>query len=71
MSKELWQNIVSQIKKKREQQGMTMKQLGAKVGAKHSYISRIEAGKTSCSLKKLAEIADALNCELDVVVRGC
>jgi len=66
---ELWKQIGSQIKAKREQRGMTQGQLGAKVGARKAFISNIENCNQKCSLAKLDEIADALNCKLDVVVR--
>jgi transcriptional regulator with XRE-family HTH domain len=65
----IWQKIGSQIKSKRQQRGLTQGQLGAKVGARKAFISNIENCNQKCSLEKLNEIADALNCELDVVVR--
>lgn len=65
----IWQKIGSQIKQKREQRGMTQGQLGAKVGARKAFISNIENCNQKCSLAKLDEIADALGCDLDVVVR--
>jgi len=65
----IWQKIGSQIKAKREQRGMTQGQLGAKVGARKAFISNIENCNQKYSLAKLDEIADALDCDLDVVVR--
>lgn len=62
----LWENIGSQIKAKRQKANLTQGQLGAKVSAKKAFISNIENCNQKCSLAKLQEIADALNCDLNV-----
>jgi transcriptional regulator with XRE-family HTH domain len=65
----IWEKIGKQIREKRNQRGMTQGQLGAKVGARKAFISNIENCNQKCSLAKLNEIADALDCDLDMVVR--
>lgn len=52
------------IKTKRQQQGMTQKELSKKTKIDQASISRIENRKQGVSISQLIKIAEALNVEL-------
>ena len=54
----------------RKSKGMTMKELGEKVGVAEVTISFYENGKREPSLEVLCKIADVLDVSLDLLVRG-
>lgn len=54
-------NLASRIEKFRKANGMTMVELAAQIDVKPQYISQIESGKRSPSLKILQKIAGALH----------
>ena len=59
------------VKAKRKKRKMTQQQLADASGIARSYISSIESGAFDGIQNKTAEkIADALNCEIDVLLRG-
>ena len=49
------------IKKLREQQGLTLRELASKLDVTASFISQVEQGKAAPSLAKLKMMADALS----------
>ncbi|MBR3379288.1 MAG: helix-turn-helix transcriptional regulator [Bacillus sp. (in: Bacteria)] len=53
------------IREFRKRTGLTMKQLGAKVGASESSISQYETGRVEPDVETLMKIADALNVTVD------
>lgn len=54
--------IYSNIKKRREEIGMSVRELAEKVGYKdHSSVVRMEKGLTDISIDRLYKIAKALN----------
>ena len=57
--------IGSRIKELRELKGISQKRLAELTGLNVPNISRIENGKYSTGLDILANIADALECEID------
>jgi DNA-binding XRE family transcriptional regulator len=57
----------SPIRVWREYRGMTLEQLGTAVGKRKGYLSEIESGKKTGTLKTLRAIAGALRVDLDDV----
>lgn len=47
--------------------GMTQGELAERCGLAQSHIARIEAGRYSVGLDTLQQIAEALECEIDLV----
>ncbi len=63
-SNENWLKFVSgQLRKAREDSGMTQGELAAKTGLQQSHISRLEKGEHSPTQKTLKKIAEALGVE--------
>ena len=56
------QRVGAIIRERREQIGMTQKQLGAKIGVSFRQISKYESGEHSVPAGNFAYIADALGC---------
>lgn len=52
------------LKKYRKERGYTQIKLSILAGISQDYMSEIERGKASPSLKKIAMLADALNIEV-------
>jgi len=61
--------IIETIKKTREEQHMTQKDLAEKTGLKQSNISRLESGEYNPSIAFLKRIAKALNKELYITLK--
>jgi transcriptional regulator with XRE-family HTH domain len=57
---EVARTVGSQIRKARQQAGLTQAQLGAKAGLTQSYIFEMEAGGANITLKTLAKMASVL-----------
>jgi len=62
--------MLEKMRELRKQTGMSMKQLGEKVGLAEVTISTYETGRSEPSLSVLCAIADELDCSLDMLVRG-
>ena len=58
------QSLGERIRALRSEQGLTLVQLGQRVGLSASYLSQIERGVTMPSLTRLTTIANALNVEV-------
>lgn len=58
-------SIGENLRRLRETQGMTQKELAKQVGVSVSMICQIERGTKSMSLPLGREITDILNCSLD------
>jgi transcriptional regulator with XRE-family HTH domain len=58
------QNLGKRIKALRNERGLTLVQLGQRVGLSASYLSQIERGVTMPSLTRLTAIAGALDVEV-------
>ena len=63
-------NHMKMLRKVRKSKGMTMKELGKRVGVSESAISQYETGKRETSFKTLLKICDALKCSVDYLLRG-
>ena len=55
-------NVGPRLKARREQMGLTQRELAGKIGVSESYICQIEKGKM-VSLRKLEQVAKVLKCE--------
>lgn len=62
------QEIASQLRQVRKEQGMTQERLAEKVGTRKSNISRLESGRYNPSLDFLEKVAGGLGRELEVKV---
>ena len=54
-------NLGENIKKYREQQGLSQTNVAVKLGISYEFLGRVERGQKYMSLKKLFELADILN----------
>ena len=62
------QEIASQLRQVRKEQGMTQERLAEKVGTRKSNISRLESGRYNPSLDFLEKVAGGLGSEIEVKV---
>ena len=62
------QEIASQLRQVRKEQGMTQERLAEKVGTRNSNISRLESGRYNPSLDFLEKVAGGLGREIEVKV---
>ena len=62
------QEIASQLRQVRKEQGMTQERLAEKVGTRKSNISRLESGRYNPSLDFLKKVAGGLGREIEVKV---
>ena len=62
------QEIASQLRQVRKEQGMTQERLAEKVGTRKSNISRLESGRYNPSLDFLDKVAGGLGREIEVKV---
>lgn len=58
------------IRRAREDRGVSQRQLALRVGTSHSQMGRIEHGKTSVGFTLLCRIADALGMTVSELVSG-
>ena len=63
------QDIGQIIRLTRDSQGITQRELAEKAGIRQATIVEIESGKGNCRLSTLFQIAEALNCELEIKLR--
>ena len=61
--------VISQIIKVRDEQGITQQELAERTGIRQSNISRFESGNYNPSLEFLARIARGLGMELHIELR--
>lgn len=62
------QEIASQLRQVRKEQGMTQERLAEKVGTRKSNISRLESGRYNPSLDFLEKVAGGLGRGIEVKV---
>ena len=62
------QEIASQLRQVRKEQGMTQERLAEKVGTRKSNLSRLESGRYNPSLDFLEKVAGGLGREIEVKV---
>ena len=62
------QEIASQLRQVRKEQGMTQERLAEKVGTRTSNSSRLESGSYNPSLDFLEKVAGGLGREIEVKV---
>ncbi|OGE77861.1 MAG: transcriptional regulator [Candidatus Doudnabacteria bacterium RIFCSPHIGHO2_01_FULL_46_14] len=60
--------LIRMIIRKRLNNGLTQKQLAAKLGTKQPVISRLESGTYNPSIKFLHRVADALGAEIHISI---
>ncbi len=61
----------ARLKKSRESKKMTQEQLAEALGlASKQHVSRMERGKSGCSIDLIAEIAQVLEISLDYLILG-
>ena len=54
----------------RKTKGLTMKELGERVGVSESAISQYETGKREADFETLLKIGEVLDCSIDYLLRG-
>lgn len=54
----------------RKEKGLTMRELGEKVGVSESAISQYETGKREADFETLLKIGEILDCSIDYLLRG-
>lgn len=68
-NEDIRENVVSQLRTLRKEQGMTQENLAELVGTKKSNISRLESGRYNPSLDFLIKVADGLGKQITVKIR--
>ncbi len=68
-NEDIRENVVSQLRTLRKEQGMTQEHLAELVGTKKSNISRLESGRYNPSLDFLIKVADGLGKQITVKIR--
>ncbi len=63
------QYIAQQLKKSRENMGLSQRELSTRAGVPQSHISKIESGNVDLRLSSLVAIARALELELALIPR--
>lgn len=58
--------IGKKIEQRRKELGLTMKELGDRIGTTKQYINDIEKENINASFKRLKRISDALGCDIDI-----
>lgn len=58
------------LRSRRKECGMTMKELGKKVGVSEAAISLYESGKRQAPYETQLKLAEALDCTIDYLLRG-
>lgn len=66
---DIHQQLAKNITKYRKALGMTQVQLAEKISVEKETVSRMEAGKVTPSLARLAALATALQCPVSALVR--
>ena len=59
--------IANRIKELRAKQGLSQEELASLSGLNRPNIARIEGGKYNMTIDTLGNIADALNCKIDLI----
>jgi len=59
------------IRRIREEKGLTQEQLGALAGLHRAYIGHVERGERNIGLKNLERIARGLDVDIWVLLEGC
>jgi len=62
----LMEQIVSKLKERRLERGLTITELADRMGMERSRLSELETGKRSPSLKRLNAWADALGMKVKI-----
>jgi len=62
-------NIAAQLKRRRLKQGLTQEQLAENLGCSPTYISKLESGKHTPSLRRLIELSEHLDCSPAALLR--
>lgn len=60
--------MVNRIREIRKLKGMTLRELGCKIGVSHQCINNYEAGRRNVDLQIAARIAEALGCTVDELI---
>lgn len=63
---DLNKNVGDEIRRIRQEKGMTQQELGVKVNKSKASVSSLENGRFNSSLNHLAKIADALDRKLTI-----
>lgn len=58
------------LRTRRKECGLTMKELGERIGVTESAISQYENGKRQASYEIQLKLAETLNCSIDYLLRG-
>jgi transcriptional regulator with XRE-family HTH domain len=64
-----YSNLVSRLKKARDQVSLNQEQAGRKLGRSQSYISKIESGQLRLDIIQLKEIARVYKKSLDFFIK--
>lgn len=66
MMNEIAQEIGKEVKKAREERGLTQQELSSKVEMSRNYLSDIECGRYLPSVPKLLSLSNELNIDLNI-----
>lgn len=68
MQRNMNKKIASRIKEARKAAGMSQARLAEIMGCAQQNIAYLESGSNSLTVKSLQEVANALNCDLNVLL---
>ena len=68
-SREVLRDLAARVRAAREGRGLTRVELARRSGLSPRFLARIEGGDGNVSIARLAELADALGCGLDDLLR--
>ena len=63
------QNLIENIIKIRKEKGLTQADLAQRTGISQQVLSRVENENSNPKLNTLVEIANAMNCRIDIIDR--
>lgn len=63
------EQVGAKIRETRKAKGLTLKELGERLGMSESVMSRYEKGKVNASIDTLTKIATELNLELEIKLK--
>jgi transcriptional regulator with XRE-family HTH domain len=60
--------VGAEIRRARQQAGLTQGEVAERLDSSAPYISNVEAGRVNLTLGQLARVADALGCDMEVML---
>ncbi|QJD81550.1 helix-turn-helix domain-containing protein [Spirosoma rhododendri] len=69
MEKGIKEQVAELIRESRKARGLTLKELGERIGVAESTVSLYESGKQNLTIETLKKVADALDLQFEAVFK--